>query len=103
MRAPNSDIWVWTYDLPKETLHEVRQLQEAGYYDYDRRAERLAQRVHKLEAQLQTAGQLLESLECGTANSDMADQARQLRLDLAESQTGLAELRRAVGADSVWW
>lgn len=31
VRAPNSDIWVWTYDLPDEIFQEVSQLQEAGY------------------------------------------------------------------------
>jgi len=36
VRAPNSDIWVWTYDLPEGTLDKVRQLQEAGYYNEGR-------------------------------------------------------------------
>ena len=103
VRAPNSDIWVWTYDLPQEIFQEVRQLQDAGYYNHDRRAERLAQRVHKLEAQLQSAGRLLGSLEGETADSNLADQARQLRLDLAESETGLAELRRVLAADRTFW
>ena len=86
--APNSDIWVELSDLPKEILEKVFQLQEAGYYKKARRAERLAQRVHKLEAQLQTAGQLLELLGGETANSDLADQARQLGTDLTEFASG---------------
>ena len=89
VRAPDSDIWVWTNDLPKQILDKVWQLQKAGYYNYDTRAERLAQRVDKLEAQLQSAGRMLESLESETANSSLADQACQLRLDLAELKRAL--------------
>jgi hypothetical protein len=114
VRAPNSHIWVDIHDLPGATLHEVRQRLKAGYYAEDcaldlfgRRGEGLLQRFYrKLEAQLQATGQLLDSLEGEAAKSERADQFRQLRLELAKSetslaelansQTGLAELRQAI-------
>ena len=32
VRAPDSQIWVSTYDLPDETREKVLELVEAGYY-----------------------------------------------------------------------
>jgi len=114
VRGPNSGIWVDIQDLPDATLHEVRQRLEAGYYKedldlepYGRRGEHLRQCFYRqLETQLQAVGQLLGSVEGETAKFELADQVRQLRLELAksqmslaslaESQTGLAELRQAI-------
>jgi hypothetical protein len=114
VRAPNSDIWIDIRDLPDATLHEVRQRLEAGYYMedldlelYGRRGEHLRQCFYRqLETQLQAVGQLLGSMEGETAKFELADQVRQLRLELAksqmslaslaESQTGLAESRQAI-------
>ena len=32
LRAPNSDIWVSSYDLPEETCREMWRLLKAGHY-----------------------------------------------------------------------
>jgi two-component sensor histidine kinase len=98
LRAPNSDVWVSTSDLPKATNREFWRL-KAQYNKEDldlelfgRRGEHLLQRFHhKLETQLQAVGQLLDLLE-GDANSELVDQIRQARLELAKSETSLAEL-----------
>ena len=103
VRAPNSDIWVWTYDLPQEIFQEVRQLQDAGYYNHDRRAERLAQRVHKLEAQLQSAGRLLGSLEGETADSKSGRSSPPIAPRSGRVGNGPCQLRRVFAADRTFW
>jgi hypothetical protein len=95
VQAPNCDR-VSTGDLPESKSGEVWQLLEAGQYEEDlelelfgRRGGYLRQRFYrKVEANFQ----LLESLEGETAKSELAGQVRQVRLELAKSQTSLAEL-----------